>query len=61
MKAFVVPGNLQGTLDIRLERLKYSNMDIRPTVAQVNIADRCIQLKEMKLDSNVGGIEADAF
>lgn len=61
MKAFVVPGNLQGTLDIRLERLKYSNMDIRPTVAQVNIADRCIQLKEMNLDSNVGGIEADAF
>ncbi|MBO4595486.1 MAG: hypothetical protein J5632_02605 [Bacteroidales bacterium] len=61
MKAFVVPGNLEGTVNMRLNHVKYSTMDIRPVKAQLNIADRCIQLKEFKLDSNVGGIEADAF
>ena len=61
MKAFVVPGNLEGTVDMRLNHVKYSTMDIRPVKAQLNIADRCVQLKEFKLDSNVGGIEADAF
>ena len=61
MKAFVVPGNLEGGVTMHLAHVKYSDMDIRPVVGQLNIADRCIQLKEFKLDSNVGGIEADAF
>ena len=61
MKAFVVPGNLEGTVNMRLNHVKYSTMDIRPVKAQLNIADRVIQLKEFTLDSNVGGVEADAF
>lgn len=61
MRAFVVPKNLDGSINLVADRVDYSDFDIRPASAEINIRDRVLQLKDVDVSTNLGRIKLDAF
>lgn len=61
MKALVVPRNFRGTVNLNAKEIDYTSVKVSPVVGQLNIADRILQIKELKADTNIGSIDLDAF
>lgn len=57
----VVPANLNATVNLRAERVDYSDVQINPMTARLKMAERCLQLTDTDINTNLGRITLDAF
>ena len=58
---FVLPGNLNAKFDINASGIKYKDLDISSFCANMLIKERCAQLTQTSMRSNMGGFDLDAF
>lgn len=61
MAAFVIPANLNASVSLHVDKLKYSDLSVTPFDATLNASKRCVQLTDTRLCTNLGNIELDAF
>ena len=61
MKAFVVPRNLRGSLNLNARQIEYKDIKVSPAVGQINIGKRVLQVREFKADTNIGSMDIDAY
>lgn len=58
---FVVPGNINAHIGIDASGIKYKDLDINSFTADMRMKERCIQLTNTQMKSNMGGILFEAF
>ena len=61
MSVIVIPANLDARIALHARNLDYSDIAVSPLAAKINIANRCVQLSETKLSTNLGDVVLDAF
>lgn len=57
----VLPGNLNAKINIDATGIKYKDLDISSFGADMLIKERCAQLTNTSMRSNMGGFDLDAF
>lgn len=58
---FVIPGNLVADIDIDASGIRYKDLSISSFNADMLIKERCAQLTNTSMRSNMGGFDLDAF
>ena len=58
---FVLPGNLNARFNIDASGIKYKDLNISSFCANMLIKERCAQLTQTSMRSNMGGFDLDAF
>lgn len=58
---FVIPGNIIADIDIDASGIKYRDLSISSFNADMLIKERCAQLTNTSMTSNMGGFNLDAF
>lgn len=58
---FVIPGNIYADIDITASGIKYKDLSISSFNADMLIKERCAQLTNTSMRSNMGGFDLDAF
>lgn len=57
----VVPANLRLAVDIKADKIDYSDLDISDVETSVRMRERVLQLTHTKINTNLGKIGLDAF
>lgn len=57
----VMPGNVSAALDVRADEVNYTDIDVTPLRASVNLQDRTLQLLNTTLSTNLGDVALDAY
>ena len=58
---FVIPGNVNADLDINVSGIRYKDLDISSFKADMVVKERCAQLTNTSMRSNIGSFDLDAF
>ncbi|MCQ2159338.1 MAG: hypothetical protein MJY43_05940 [Bacteroidales bacterium] len=61
MPLIVVPANVRADVNILAEDLKLAGVRVTPFEANIQMHERCLQLKKARLNTDVGEMEMDAF
>jgi hypothetical protein len=61
MELIVIPGNVNADLNINASGIRYKDLDISSFKADMMIKERCAQLTNTSMRSNMGGFDLDAF
>lgn len=61
MSVIVIPANIDATVNLHADKVRYSDLRISPLDARLKVAKRCLQLTDTKLSSSLGDIALDAF
>ena len=61
MGLIVIPGNINADLNISASGIRYKDLDISSLKADMIIKERCAQLTNTSMRSNMGGFDLDAF
>lgn len=58
---FIVPANLNATINLSANSIKYGDLDIRRLASMLSMRQRCLQITDAKAESDIGNISFDAF
>ncbi|MBO5418907.1 MAG: hypothetical protein J6A22_02370 [Bacteroidales bacterium] len=61
MPLIIVPSNLNADIGINAKNMIYSKLAIQKFDADIVMKERCVQIKNAKAATNMGGIELEAF
>lgn len=61
MGLFIVPGNIDAELKVNADRVTYTDVEIQPLRAAVNVKDRTIQILNTSAATNIGDVTLDAY
>ena len=61
MPLIVVPANLNLAVDLKADKVDYSDLEIGPVATSVRMRERILQLTHTKINTNLGKIDLDAF
>lgn len=61
MPLIVVPANLNLAVDLKADKVDYSDLEIGPVATSVRMRERILQLTHTKINTNLGKIGLDAF
>lgn len=61
MKLLVVPANLDASVRLNIDTLRYSTMKINPLSAALRMKDRTLQVNDLYADTDMGNLLLNAF
>ena len=58
---FILPGNINADINLDASGIKYKDLNISEMCADIKVKDRCAQIRNTFIDTNMGDIRFDGF